>query len=186
MGFLKILVVEDDPVTRELLRKRLVKADHDVETARNGEEALGLLKDEGYDVVLTDMMMPGEIDGIGVVEKTREMHPSTEVIVITGYASIDNVIEAMKKGASDYLQKPINFDELMFRLDKISTMQSLARDADDLREAMEVTETNASCIIQDQLLEINRLNICMSDIRGFLSDTQKDPAERIKAAMEKL
>jgi DNA-binding NtrC family response regulator len=159
MNSLKILVVDDDPSTRLLLKKWLEKEDFDVETAVNGTEAVRLISEHYYDVVLTDLMMPGSVDGIGVLEKTRETYSGrTEVILITAFASVKNAVEAMRKGAADYLQKPINHDELMLRLEKISSMKALIKNASDLREAMDVTEQNAAATIQNLEMEIARLN----------------------------
>ena len=129
MQSLKILVVDDDSVTRSLLSKRLAKADYEVTTAASGVEAVRLLAAEYYDVVLTDLMMPGGVDGIGVLESAKENHLKTEVILITAHGSIDNAIVAMKKGAADYLQKPINFDELSLRLEKIQNIKHLMKNA---------------------------------------------------------
>jgi DNA-binding NtrC family response regulator len=127
MKNLKILIVDDDPVTRLLLNKKLKMAEYEFETAENGVEALNILSKCGFDVVLTDLMMPGGVDGIGVLEAVKEKYTRTEVILLTAFASVENAVEAMKKGAADYLQKPINFDELFLRLDKISNLKKLAR-----------------------------------------------------------
>ena len=165
MNSLKILVVDDDLSTRLLLKKWLEKEDFDVETAVNGTEAVGLISENYYDVVLTDLMMPGGVDGLGVLEKTRERHDGrTEVILVTAFASVENAVEAMRKGAADYLQKPINHDELMLRLEKISSMKTLIKNADDLREAMDVTEQNAAATIQNLEMEISRLNKKLSEV----------------------
>jgi len=159
MNSLKILVVDDDPSTRLLLKKWLEKEDFDVETAVNGMEAVGLISGHYYDVVLTDLMMPGGVDGLGVLDAARETHGGrTEVILITAFASVENAVVAMRKGAADYLQKPINHDELMLRLEKISSMKALIKNAGDLREAMDVTEQNAAATIQNLEMEISRLN----------------------------
>jgi len=88
----------------------------------------------------------------------------TEVILITAFASVENAVEAMRKGAADYLQKPINHDELMLRLEKISSMNALIKNAGDLREAMDVTEQNAAATIQNLEMEISRLNRKLSEV----------------------
>ena len=165
MNSLKILVVDDDPSTRLLLKKWLEKEDFDVETAVNGTEAVGLIAEHYYDVVLTDLMMPGGPDGLRVLEAAKESHGGrTEVILITAFASVENAVAAMRKGAADYLQKPINHDELMLRLEKISSMKALIKNAGDLREAMDVTEHNAATTIQNLEMEISRLNRKLSEV----------------------
>ena len=174
MNKLKILVVDDDPVTRLLLKKRLSKAEYEVESAKNGVEAVGLISKSYFDVVLTDLMMPGGVDGIGVLDAIKTKYSQTEVILITAFASVDNAVKAMKKGATDYLQKPINLDELMLRLEKISIMKSLAKDATDLREAMDVTERNAAQTIQALEFMVSELQHKFSEIKRILSEDSRE------------
>ncbi|MDA8137396.1 MAG: response regulator, partial [Desulfobacteraceae bacterium] len=90
MQALKILVVDDDPVTRTLLAKRLSKEEYQVDTAQSGVDAVRSIADNYYDVVLTDLMMPGGVDGIGVLETAKEHNLKTEVMLITAHGSIDN------------------------------------------------------------------------------------------------
>ncbi len=183
MQSLKILVVDDDPVTRNLLMKRLVRADYEVETAENGIEAVRMIATKHYDVVLTDLMMPGGVDGIGVLESAKENSLKTEVVLITAHGSIDNAIVAMKKGAVDYLQKPINFDELFLRLEKIQNIKHLMKNANDLREAMEVTEQTSSETIQTLELHVADLQDQLSQIRTILSQRDMAAEERIHLAL---
>ena len=184
MQTIKILVVDDDPVTRSLLKKRLIKADYEVETAENGVEAVRMLAAEYYDVVLTDLMMPGGVDGIGVLESAKENNIKTEVILITGHGSIGNAIMAMKKGAVDYLQKPINFDELFLRLEKIKNLKHLMKNANDLREAMDVTEQTSSETIQMLEMTVADLENKLSQIKSVLSQQDMAAEQRIQIALE--
>lgn len=149
MNDLKILVVDDDPVIRRLLEQRLVKENYEVLLAEDGYVGNDILKKTHIDVVLTDLMMPGDVGGIEVLEFAKNLERDIEVILITAHSSIDTAVEAMKKGASDYLEKPINFTELFLRLEKISTMRSIMRNAEDLRQAMDVTESTAAYTIQN-------------------------------------
>ncbi len=180
---LKILVVDDDPVTRSLLMKRLVKAEYEVEVAENGIEAIRMIAAKHYDVVLTDLMMPGGVDGIGVLESAKEKNLKTEVVLITAHGSIDNAIVAMKKGAVDYLQKPINFDELFLRLEKIQNIKHLMKNANDLREAMDVTEQTSSETIQNLELTVADLEDQLSTIKTILSKENLAAEERIQLAL---
>ncbi len=183
MHSLKILVVDDDPVTRSLLKKKLLKADYDVNTAENGIEAIRKLAEEYYDVVLTDLMMPGGVDGIGVLESAKEINLKIEVILITAHGSIDNAIVAMKKGAVDYLEKPINFDELFLRLEKIRNIKNLMKNATDLREAMNVTEQTSSETIQTLEMTVADLESQLSQIKEILSQQDVAPDQRIQMAL---
>ena len=184
MEILKVLIVEDDPVTRKLLEKKLVNEGYEVECANNGSEAIDLLSEKTYDVVLTDLMLPGNIDGIGVLEFSKSKREKTEVILITAYASVESAVETMKKGAADYLTKPINIDELLIRLAKISAMKSLAKNADELREAMDVTEKNASQTIHELEFMISDLQNAFSNIKGVLADEAINEHQRIEKALD--
>ena len=185
MQSLKILVVDDDPVTRNLLMKRLVRAEYTVEMAENGIEAVRMIAAKHYDVVLTDLMMPGGVDGIGVLESAKENSLKTEVVLITAHGSIDNAITAMKKGAVDYLEKPINFDELFIRPEKIQNIKHLMKNANDLREAMDVTEQTSSETIQTLELRVAELEEQFSRIRAVLSRQDLAAEERIQLALQK-
>lgn len=183
MQALKVLVVDDDPVTRSLLTKRLTKIDYEVETADSGVDALRLISSKYYDVVLTDLVMPGGVDGIGVLESAKESNLKTEVILITAHGSIDNAIVAMKKGATDYLQKPINLDELVLRLAKIQNLKHLMKNASDLRVAMDVTEQASGETIQTLELAVADLEERLSSIRSILNQSGISPEERIGQAL---
>ena len=183
MTCLNILVVDDDPVTRTLLTKRLAREGHTVDVAENGRVAIEKLVRHLYDVVLTDLMMPGGVDGIGVLEEAKRIHIKTEVVLITAHASVDNAIEAMKKGAADYLQKPINFDELFLRLDKIRNLKMLVKNASDLREAMDVTEKTSAETIQDLEIMAAALNGRLNAIRTTLLQADMAAETRIRRAL---
>ena len=128
--------------------------------------------------------MPGSIDGIGVLEAAIEKHDGkTEAILITAFASVENVVEAMRKGAADYVQKPINHDEWMLRLEKISNMKAFLKNAGDLREAMDITEQNAAATIQNLEMEVSRLNSIISDVKSMLADISIDAKKRSELAL---
>ena len=181
---LKILVVDDDPVTRSLLTKRLTKDDYHVETAASGVDAVRMISHSFYDVILTDLMMPGGVDGIGVLEPAKENNLKTEVILITAHGSIDNAIVAMKKGANDYLQKPINMDELILRLAKIQNLKHLMKNASDLRIAMEATEQASSETIQNLEMAVAELEQRLCAIRTVLERNDIPAEERIAIALK--
>ncbi|MGE5807510.1 MAG: sigma-54-dependent transcriptional regulator [Nitrospirota bacterium] len=107
----KILVVDDEQSLRDFLAIMLKKEGHDVVTAENGTHALNAVQSEIFDLVISDMKMPG-IDGIGVLKSVKEISPETVVIMITAYATAETAVEAMKLGASDYIIKPFKVDEL--------------------------------------------------------------------------
>ena len=172
---MSILIADDDPVIRRLFEKRLLDEGYDVQVAVDGVEAAGFLAHSHFDVVITDLVMPGDIGGIELLQIAKDKNPLTEVIVITAHSSIDTAVDAMKKGAVDYLEKPVNFDELFLRLEKIAQLKSLVRSADDLRNAMDITESSAAQTIQ--ILEITAadLQLKLDKISDILkTDTLQD------------
>ena len=125
----RILCVDDETVILDSFRKILVLDGYAVDTVENGREALGLIQTHSYDFVFTDLKMP-EMDGVEVTKSVKHIRPDIDVIIITGYATVETAVECMKYGAMDYVQKPFTEDELLDftkkslikREDKISKM----------------------------------------------------------------
>jgi two-component system response regulator FlrC len=103
----RILVADDEAGLREFITDSLELDDHTVVAAKDGKEAAKLLDERGFDLVLTDLKMPG-LDGMALLRKVRAEQPEVEVIVMTAHGTVDNAVEAMKLGAFEYLQKPIS------------------------------------------------------------------------------
>lgn len=129
---MKLLVVDDEENTRKSLSTFLRFKKYDVETAEGGEKALELLKGNGYHVVLTDLKMPG-MDGLELTERIKKAYPDVHIIVMTAYGTIKTAVDAMKKGAFDYLTKPLNQDELLISLARIKERLDLTREVKRLR-----------------------------------------------------
>ena len=127
-----ILVTEDDARTRESLSRVMTRAGYRTLTAADGAEALVLLERETVDVVLTDLKMPG-IDGISLLERLRARSPETIVIILTAFGTVDLAVEAMKKGAYDFLTKPINLDKLDLLLQHAFEARRLVRENRELK-----------------------------------------------------
>jgi CheY-like chemotaxis protein len=108
----RLLAVDDEAVVLDSFRKILVAAGYSIDTVESGREALGLVQKHKYDFVFTDLKMP-EMDGLDVVKGVKHYSPESDVVVITGYASIESAVNAMKWGAMDYVQKPFTEDELV-------------------------------------------------------------------------
>ena len=109
----KVLVAEDNATDRQLMEEMLLAIDDglEVQTARDGEKASALLDEGAFDVVLTDMRMPGK-DGLQVLEKAKSACAGCEVVVITGHGEVPTAVETMKKGSFDYLLKPICLEDI--------------------------------------------------------------------------
>ena len=116
MDSFKVLVVDDEKDFLEATVKRLGKRDIDATGVLSGEEALKIMKEKLFDVVILDIKMPGGMDGIEALREMKKIRPLTEVILLTGHASVETSIEGMKIGAFDYLLKPVKLEDLMTKL----------------------------------------------------------------------
>ncbi|MCX7959780.1 MAG: response regulator, partial [Deltaproteobacteria bacterium] len=128
----RILVVDDESLIRESLVFILRKENYEVDEASNGIQALEKIKSDNYDLLITDIEMP-ELKGIELLEKVRQYSPDTFVILITAYASIETAISAFRKGASDYILKPLEFEDLLHRVKKIFEYKELLQENINLR-----------------------------------------------------
>ncbi|MFH1153839.1 MAG: sigma-54 dependent transcriptional regulator [Pseudomonadota bacterium] len=131
----QILVIEDEEIARRNLEHILVKEGYSVTAVENGIKGLHLLKTTGFDLIITDYKME-KIDGMQVLEKSRELQPYTEVIMITGYATVDSAVTAMKEGAYHYIAKPYKIDEVRKIVREALLKRSLRLENQALKDAM--------------------------------------------------
>ncbi len=131
----KILVVDDEKDICRALEFLLKSDGYTVTTSSNGEDAIERLKKEHFDVVLTDLKMD-KIDGIAVLEKTREVSSDTAVVVMTAFASVESAVETMKKGASDYIVKPFLNEEIKITLKRVLEQKRLVEENLALRQQL--------------------------------------------------
>lgn len=110
-----VLLVDDELEFLETLVKRLKKRGLNIRTAQSGEEALDITREKKIDVAVLDVRMPG-IDGIQTLREIKKIDPLMEVIMLTGHASVEVAIEGMELGAFDYLMKPMDINELFYKL----------------------------------------------------------------------
>jgi DNA-binding NtrC family response regulator len=108
----RILLVDDEKTMVKYLSKRLIKKGFEISTAYNGSDALAQVRAADFDVVLLDVLMPG-MNGIDTLKEIKKIKPRTEVIMLTGHASVEAGIEGMKAGAFNYIMKPFDPSELM-------------------------------------------------------------------------
>ncbi|MEE8077315.1 MAG: sigma-54 dependent transcriptional regulator [Candidatus Binatia bacterium] len=130
-----ILVVDDEPPQLELIGGFLKKQGFEVALAESGERALQRFRQESFDLVLTDQRMPN-LSGLDLVKAVRAVNPETAVIIMTAYGSIETAVDAIKAGATDYLTKPLNLDDLLHRIEKVREHQRLLSENRDLREEL--------------------------------------------------
>ncbi len=135
-GFRNILVIDDEEAMRDSCKKILRKMGCGVELAKDGLEGLEMLRARSFDVVLLDLKMPG-LGGMEVLGRIKEESPHTEVVVITGYPSIDSAVEAMKLGAYDFIPKPFTPDALRLITGRALEKRELALENIFLREQLE-------------------------------------------------
>lgn len=133
MDMFRIMVVDDEVDFLETVVNRLQKRQLNATGVTSGEEAVALLKEELFDVIILDIKMPGGMDGIETLREVKRIQPLIEVILLTGHASVETSIEGMKLGAFDYCLKPIKFEELLQKMaaafEKKSTHDKKIRDA---------------------------------------------------------
>ena len=107
----KILLIEDETISRDSLTRLLKMSGYAVKGVASGKSGLSFLDHEPFDIIITDLLLP-DINGIEILKQAKDVCPTTEVILITGHASAETAVRAMKEGAFDYITKPLNFDEL--------------------------------------------------------------------------
>ena len=116
---MKILLVEDNARVVEFVRKGLEESGHTVDHADNGRDGLFLASSEPYDVMILDRMLPGGIDGLGIIEALRRTGNRCPILILSSLANVDERIRGLKAGGDDYLTKPFSFGELMARLEAL-------------------------------------------------------------------
>ncbi len=132
----RILVVDDEPAQLELAGGFLKKRGFETVLAESGEKALRSFRDQPFDLVLTDQKM-ADMSGLELVNAVRALNPETAVIVMTAYGTIETAVSAIKAGAADYLTKPLNLDELLYRIEQVRERQRLLTENRELREALQ-------------------------------------------------
>lgn len=133
---ISVLVVDDSPDILALLQGLLESRDHVVETAASGHAALALLEEHVYDLVVTDLKMGGP-DGLAVLAKAKATSPGTTVVIMTGYASLDTALEAIRGGAYDYITKPFGLDEIEVLLANVTDRIRMRREKALLERELE-------------------------------------------------
>ena len=131
-----ILVVDDEPVQREMVSGFLKKQGFEVIAADSAERALELFRQDAFDLVLTDQKM-ANMSGLELLQAVHTINPETPVILITAFGTIEAAVDALKQGAIDYLTKPLNLDELLYRIRQVSDRYRIINENRELREALQ-------------------------------------------------
>jgi signal transduction histidine kinase len=163
----KILVIEDEDQVRESYIDMFKFFGYEVEAAPNGREGLSKIVKHDFDIVVTDLYMP-EMNGLEVLNYIKKSKPYTEVIVITGFATLDNAIQAMKVGAYDYFTKPVDIDHVRIVLSKCVQQQRAKRENEELKSLNErLKELNE---MKDKFITItnHELRTPLTVLKGYL------------------
>jgi DNA-binding NtrC family response regulator len=148
----KLLIIDDERIALRNLEHVMKKEGYDVTGTQSGPNALKLLDEWQFDVVLTDLRME-KVDGMQILKKTRELYPDTEVIMITGYASLDSAVESMKQGAFYYISKPFKLEEVRKVVQEAVHKVRLKTENRHLREQLETHQGKVKIITQDPTMQ---------------------------------
>jgi DNA-binding NtrC family response regulator len=176
---LAVLVVEDDGPARETLREFLIRRRCSVTAVGDGERATVALEEARFDVVITDLMLPVG-HGVEVLKKSKSRNPGTYVVLMTGFASLDSAIDAVRFGAFEYLVKPFSLGELELTLTRILEHRRLSRDnqrlageVERLRPLLELSDRQDSLerTIRDLVVEIRSQTEAVRTLTGIVHGT---------------
>src|SRR5262249_5732278 len=142
---LRILFADDEAYLRDLMQEELPRMGHEVTVCPDGYAAIKALEKASFDVALLDLKMPG-LTGIEVLGKGRQVSPETQVVILTGPASGDTGVQALRLGAFDYLTKPCKWAELEVLLRRVSERRDLANKAAALETRLKVAEGGATLV----------------------------------------
>jgi two-component system sensor histidine kinase/response regulator len=185
-----VLVIDDEESMRDSCSLILTKGGFQAETAENGAVGLEKIKEVKPDLVLVDLKMPG-ISGMEVLEKTREIDPNIISVVITGYATVDSAVEAMKRGAYDFLPKPFTLEELRLIIRRGLERRRLVLETETLRREKKLMEENFITMVSHQLRSpivavIQYFEVILSGMVGSISEKQKQMIQRANDRLEGL
>jgi two-component system sensor histidine kinase/response regulator len=185
-----ILIIDDEEAMRDSCSMILTKDGFRAETAETGQVGLQKVRELKPALALIDLKMPG-LSGLEVLEKLKDIDPQTIPIVITGYATVESAVEAMKKGAYDFLPKPFTPDELRIIVGRALERRKLAQEAETLRREKKLMEENFITMVSHQLrsplVAIQQyFEVILAGMAGRVEDTQKEMILRAKERLGSL
>jgi len=166
----KVLIAEDEEITLKHLVSTLQHEGYEVIGVNDGLNALGKIEKENFNVLIADIKMPG-LSGIELLEKIKEKHLETEVIIMTGYGSIGSAVDAMRKGAHDYVTKPFDLDEILLKMRQIREEKMLKKEVVALKTSLGMKNKITSVAKSESMKKILSIieNIRDSDCNVFIT-----------------
>ncbi|PIR23934.1 MAG: hypothetical protein COV44_00545 [Deltaproteobacteria bacterium CG11_big_fil_rev_8_21_14_0_20_45_16] len=150
----KVLIVDDEGGMRHMLSVLLEREGYDIDSAEDGRKGLDKIKGSDYDLVLCDIRMP-EMDGLSFLEEAKRLRNGLPIIMMSAFGNVDTVIEAMKKGAYDYVSKPFKADEILIRLQRLTAQEDLVHENENLKRTLhQQTDFNNIIARSPRMLEI--------------------------------
>ena len=140
----RILVVDDENSMCEFMKIMLGKEGYDVDAEQDGHRAVERVSEKPYDLVIADLMMP-QMSGLELMEEVKSTHPDLPFLVMIAFASVETAIEALKKGASDYVTKPFKVDEIKLTIQKTLENRELRKENRELKEVLYLGFHLSSC-----------------------------------------
>jgi len=186
----KVLIIDDEEAMRDSCSLIILKEGLSVETAENGELGLKKIKESKPDVAFIDLKMPG-ISGLEVLEKLKEIDPTVIAVVITGYGTVESAVEAMKRGAYDFLQKPFTPEELRRILRRGLERRKLVQETEKLRREKKLMEENFITMVSHQLrsplVAIQQyFEVMLAGMAGKVEEKQKEMIQRAQIRLSSL
>lgn len=164
---MSVLVVDDDPDTQDLLSEVLSGEGYRVSTSGSGEEALRIGQQERFDVIISDMRLGPELNGLDVLRAYKSIQPESEVILITAFGSMETAIEAVKAGAFDYISKPFKIDEVLLQVSRAIESRRLIRENRNLKRQLGAQGQLSSLVGRSPaMLEVYKKIAMVADARS--------------------
>ncbi|MBT3190593.1 MAG: hybrid sensor histidine kinase/response regulator [Anaerolineae bacterium] len=184
----RILIIDDEEIVRDSCIQILAKGNYEIKTAENGMDGLTLLKEFQPDLALVDLKMPG-ISGFEVLDQIHAYDPTIVAIVITGFATVDSAVEAMKKGTYDFLPKPFTPDELRMLVRRGLERRGLVLETIRLRKEKELLRDHFAAIVSHELKSPlgavqQNLFVLVSDLEELLSKEQSAKLARLQTRIK--
>ncbi len=179
----RILIVDDEPVIREVLHERLSNAGFDCQVARNSAEALKQIRSAPYNLVLSDIAMPGG-DGISLLRQIKNEQPDLDVVMLTGVVDVETAIRAIRLGASDYLTKPFNLEDVMLTIDRTLEKRRLLRENLEYQMDLERKVEERTSELRHKSDEVEHLYLELKIAFGKIQSTYETTLEALMEALD--